>query len=290
MPDWMQSAQPPKDRQDMKRRGNIQVIAGKGGVGKTAVSAVFAKLLLMEEGSLLLIDADPMVNLAYALGEVPGRTIGDYRESVIESQSERKDLISRPMKVVIREMVKTSGRGYDLLAMGRAEGKGCFCGVNDLLRFGIQSLSGEYDLTLIDCEAGVEQVNRRAVHRIDKLVLVTDTSRRGMATLVQIKDIAVRYNEGHPLTDYVVVNRIRDERDREIAGNVAKELGFRYIGFVPEDDAILEYNSRGQPLIELPDDSPSVLALHSIQQELESLFSTQASLSCISPGERCRQR
>lgn len=271
----------------MKKRGHIQVIAGKGGVGKTSISAILAKLLLMKQGRLLLIDADPMVNMAFALGEMPERTIGDYRESLIESRSERKDLVSRPMKTVIREMVQSSNRGYDLLAMGRAEGKGCFCGVNELLRYGIQALSTEYDVTLIDCEAGVEQVNRRAVHRIDKLVLVTDTNRRGLATLVQIRDIATKYNEGRPMVDYVVINRIRSQRERDIMGGCAKDLDFPNIGFVPEDTNILECNLRGRPLIELPDDSPSVAALNNILQDVESLFSAQSSLSArhTSPHE-----
>ncbi|MDX9787438.1 MAG: AAA family ATPase [Desulfobacterales bacterium] len=260
----------------MINRGEIQVIAGKGGVGKTSVSAIFTKLLLREKEKLLIIDADPMVNLGYALGEIPERTIGDYREKIISSNAERKDLISRPIKAVIRDIIKSSDRGYDLLAMGRAEGKGCFCGVNDMLRYGIQALSKEYDLTLIDCEAGVEQVNRRAVHRIDKLVLVTDTSRRGFATLAQVRDIATKYNEDAPLIDYVLVNRIRSEKEREITRGYAEELGFVNIGFVPEDDNILVCNTKGQPLIDLPDDSPSVLAVQNILQDMAHLFYAQS--------------
>ena len=70
----------------MKENGEILVIAGKGGVGKTSVSAIFTKLLLRETEKLLVIDADPMVNLGYALGEIPERTIGDYREEIIANQ------------------------------------------------------------------------------------------------------------------------------------------------------------------------------------------------------------
>ena len=263
----------------MKSQGSIQVIAGKGGVGKTSISAIFTRLLANREGGLLVIDADPMANLAYSLGEVPGKTIGDYRQSVIENQSERQDLISRPMKTLIREMVKKSDNGFDLLAMGRAEGKGCFCGVNEMLRHGIQSVSGEYDLTLIDCEAGVEQVNRRTVHRIDKLILVTDSSRRGLATLVEVRNIATKYNEGAPMIDYVVVNRIRNESDREITRRYANELGFANIGFIPEDPNVLDSNCKGQTLFQLPDDSPSVQAVRDIIVDIERLYSEQVALS-----------
>jgi len=276
------------DRQEMKKKGEIQAVAGKGGVGKTSISAIFTKLLSMKNESLLVIDADPMVNLGYALGEIPERTIGDYREMLIEHQSERQDLLTRPIKSVIRDMLKSTSRGYDLLAMGRAEGKGCFCGINDMLRYGIQALSAEYDMTLIDCEAGIEQVNRRAVHRIDKLILVTDTSRRGFATLAQIRDIATKYNEDAPLTDYVVVNRVTNKNEQDIMRGYAEELGLLNIGFVPEDVNILDYNFKGQPLINLPEDSPSVIALNSILQDVERLFSAQAALCspCLSPHER----
>lgn len=260
----------------MVGKGEIQVIAGKGGVGKTTVSAIFAKLLSREKEKLLVIDADPMVNLGYALGEMPERTIGDYREEIIASQEARMDLISRPIKELIHEIIKTSDRGYDLLAMGRAEGKGCFCSVNEMLRYGIQAASKAYDMTLIDCEAGVEQVNRRAVHRIDKLVLVTDTSRRGFATLAQVRDIATTYNEGAPLLEFVLVNRVRSGREQETTRTYAKELGFTNIEFVPEDDNILAHNLKGSPLIDLPDNSPGVLAIGDALKKMERLCSSRS--------------
>lgn len=89
------------------------------------------------------------------------------------------------MKEVIGQLVQKNNDEMELLVMGRSEGMGCFCGINDLLRFGIESLCKEYDNILIDCEAGVEQVNRRAVHRMDKLILVTDTSKRGWKRLLR---------------------------------------------------------------------------------------------------------
>lgn len=248
----------------MRKKGNILVVGGKGGVGKTSVSAILVKLLLGNGGTLLLIDADPVIGVAYALGEQPGSTIGEFRESLIEEPGAQRNLRDRPVKTVIRELVTRSERGYDLLAMGRAEGKGCFCGLNELLRFGIESLCGEYDMTLIDCEAGIEQVNRRAVHRIDRLLLVTDTSRRGMETVVKVRDIAARYDEGGFMTAHLLVNRTRDENDRIHAEGAAGKLGLNIIGCIPEDPRILEYNAKGRPLFDLPDHSPSVAALREV--------------------------
>ena len=252
----------------MATRGKIIVVGGKGGVGKTSVSAILVKLLLENGRKLLVIDADPVISVAYALGERPGTTIGEFRESLIEDPGTQRNLRDRPVKAAIRDLVTGSERGYDLLAMGRAEGKGCFCGLNDLLRFGIESLCGEYDTTLIDCEAGIEQVNRRAVHRIDTLLLVTDTSRRGMESAVKVREIAAGCDEDGSMTAHVLVNRTRDKEDRIRADSAEKEFALHLIGCIPEDPGLLEYNAKGQPLIDLPDDSPSVVALRDVVARL----------------------
>lgn len=248
----------------MRAKGNILVVGGKGGVGKTSISAILLKLLLGSGKTLLLIDADPVISVTYALGEHPRETIGEFREALIDDPNIQRNLRDRPMKTVIRELVSRSERGYDLLAMGRGEGKGCFCGINELLRFGIESLCGEYDATLIDCEAGIEQVNRRAVHRIDKLLLVTDTSLRGMETAVKVRDIAAKYDGEGSMTAHVLVNRTRDENDRMHAMGAAEKFGLNIAGFVPEDPKILEYNANGQSLFDLPDHSPSIAALKDV--------------------------
>jgi CO dehydrogenase maturation factor len=252
----------------MENNGQIIVVGGKGGVGKTSISAILVKLLL--ERKLLVIDADPVVSVTYTLGETPGKTIGDYRESLIEDPRQQRNLIKRPTKEVIQDLVQTTSRGYDLLTMGRAEAKGCFCGINDLLRHGIQSLCVDYELCLIDCEAGIEQVNRRTVHRIDKLVLVSDTSRRGIEALAQVRDLAVKYNNGAPLEVLVIVNRICDPEEEVTARETAESLGLDIVTFVPEDPNVRTFNSKGVTLVDLPDDSSSVAALTRVADSLVS--------------------
>lgn len=248
--------------------GSILVVGGKGGVGKTSVSAMMVKLLIKHHENLLVIDADPVSSLIYALGEKPEKTIGNYRECVISSTEEQRAIFKRPLKTIIKEMVAKSPRGYDLLAMGRSEGKGCFCGINDMLRYSIEQLCAEYATTLIDCEAGIEQVNRRAVHHIDKLLLVADTSRRGIAALVQIRDIATKYNEDRPISVNVVVNRVRDEKEEKQVREIAQDFGLNVIGCIPEDSNVREYNLGEKPLLDLPDDSPAIRALNDIVKKL----------------------
>ena len=252
----------------MKTNGEILVVGGKGGVGKTSISAILVKLL--RDQKLLVIDADPVISLTYTLGEHPSETIGDYREKLIEDADKARDLMKRPLQTVISELVTRSANGYDLLTMGRAEAQGCFCGINDLLRHGIQTLCKEYALSLIDCEAGIEQVNRRTVHRIDKLLLVTDTSRRGFETVVQFRDLARKYNNDHPFLTHVVINRIRDEEEElQAKKTVESIIGIENTTFVPEDPNVLGFNSTGRSLLSLDDDTPSVIALQTLAERLE---------------------
>lgn len=245
----------------MATSARVIVVGGKGGVGKTSVSAILAGLLLRDGGRLLVIDADPVVSVSYALGEQPEHTLGDFRQGLIETPQRQRELEGRPLKAAIRDLLTRSRRGYDLLAMGRAEGKGCFCGVNEMLRFGIESLCSEYDTVLVDCEAGIEQVNRRALHRIDELVLVADTSLRSMESVIKVRDIAAFYNEDQRLGTHLLINRVGDEEDRRRARATAKGLGLDIAGFIPEDQQVRLYNAEGRTLMELPEDAPSVAAL-----------------------------
>lgn len=246
----------------------VIVVGGKGGVGKTAMSAIIAKLLIKANRKILVIDADPVISLAFSLGEKPGRTIGDLRERIIEVPSEKRKMNERPIKKTIKDLVAVSDKGFSLLTMGRAEGPGCFCALNELLRYGIESLSKDFDVTLIDCEAGVEQVNRRVIHEIDKLIMVTDTSIRGIETAFKVMEIAKKYCRKIPHF-YLVVNRLKDSQVREHLKCMANKNGLNIVGFVPEDINVESYNLKGVPMIDLPDNSPSVMEMKNILNKLE---------------------
>jgi CO dehydrogenase maturation factor len=253
----------------MNQNGNILVIGGKGGVGKTSISAIFVKLLAEAKENLLLIDADPAVSVTYAVGEKPLRTIGDLRENLIDDPYENREFRKIPIKTAIRNLLIRSQKGFDVLTMGRAEGKGCFCGINEMLRFGIESLCGDYRTTLIDCEAGIEQLNRRAVHRINKLILITDTSLRGMETVAQIRDIALKcYVETAPGI-HLLVNRVRNDPEKQLSLIAAEKFNFEISGFIPEDMDILTYNARGITLIELSNNS---LATNAVKGFLNNIM------------------
>ena len=255
----------------MAYRNTIIAVGGKGGVGKTSVCSIITKLLVQNKADLLVIDADPVVSLTYALGEKPVKTMGDFREKIIENPEVKRKVGDRPIKETIKEFIIKSDKGFHLLVMGRAEGPGCFCSLNELLRYGIETAAKSFTAALVDCEAGIEQVNRRAIRDIDKLILVTDTSRRGFETVSRVSEIANKYKGEKSLKSYILINRVKNRQEREALVDMAKGLDMELLGFLPEDSNVQEFNMSGNPLIGLPDDSPSVLAMKGVLKKLRMI-------------------
>jgi CO dehydrogenase maturation factor len=179
-----------RDNQDSAQTSReVLAITGKGGVGKTTFTAILAKILVADGVNLLAVDADPPVSLTYALGAQPTKTVGDMRSRLIEDPAEKRKFNERHTRDVVRDEVLIELDGMSLLVLGRAEGPGCYCGLNQLLKFGIESLTEQYEITLIDCEAGIEQINRRVMKQVDHLVLVSDTSAKGLNVAKIIKKV-----------------------------------------------------------------------------------------------------
>ena len=245
----------------------IVAVGGKGGVGKTFVSAILTKILRGKR-RLLSIDADPSLGLTYALGFSPFnmRTIWDIREE-LKDISGRKRLLrdqDTPLKEVIKKEVIIKKDGFDFLVMGRSEGPGCFCSINELLRYAIESLSKEYDTVIIDCEAGLEQVNRRVLRKIDTLLLISDPTIRGIQTARYLSKIAGEFSE-KKLEVFLALNMVEDV---ERAEGLVKNLDIPVIGYIPSDKNVKEYDLKGISLLEFPESSPSYQAIYSISERL----------------------
>jgi CO dehydrogenase maturation factor len=169
----------------------VIAVAGKGGTGKTMLSALMIRILGSEQGAkILAIDADSSVSLSYALGMDKIETLSDVRAKLIEDPFMRKQVMERHIRDVIGNILKHSN-GFDLLVMGRPEGPGCYCGINDLLRYGIESLSKEYDFVIVDGEAGPEQINRRVLRRIN--ILIKNYLRQKLSPLPSVENINTPY-------------------------------------------------------------------------------------------------
>lgn len=250
----------------MTERAKQIALCGKGGTGKTALTALIARALAENRlrPRLLLVDADPAMGLHAALGVAPERTMGDVRAQVLSvargAEREAKMELARRLDYLVFSALREFD-GFALLAMGRTDARGCFCPVNDLLRDAIELLSRSFDVILIDGEAGLEQINRQVVRRLDTLLIVSDPSARGLRAAVDI-DGLVRSGATECSRVEVVLNRVRDDGGRLRAS--AEALGLQVAGLIPEDEAVSACDLAGAPLSRLPGDSPAMQAVREL--------------------------
>lgn len=250
--------------------GKIIAVTGKGGTGKTAVTAMLIRHLVKDapkKYSMLVIDADPDANLADALGVEVSKTIGDMREFMQQSryttppETDKQVLFeSKLFETLIEES------GYDILVMGKPEGSGCYCFVNNLLRGIMDKTVSSYDLVLIDTPAGLEHFSRQTIPDLDDLIVVTDESRRGLTTAERIRDLSKEINLKYKDL-FVIVNKVTPER-REKVLETASGLGLKVIGIIPYDQNLAKFDLVGDPLMGLPDDSPAIQEIVQVAKEL----------------------
>jgi CO dehydrogenase maturation factor len=245
----------------------VLAVSGKGGVGKTTLAALMLKILT-ERGqkSILAIDANPDSNLADLLGiPTTKKTVGNVTDELKKSIEKgeippdvvKKDLLEYRIFEILQE-----NPGFDLLVMGRSEGEGCYCMVNKLLADIIDTLSKNYDLTLMDEHAGLEHLSRRTDRDVDVMIIVTDPSSMGFQTARRIKELAKEVHIEFKKI-YLVGNKFTPEM-KPILEDEASKMGVEYAGNIPYDDNILRYNFTGQPLVKLPPENPALQAVRGI--------------------------
>lgn len=244
-------------------------ITGKGGVGKTTVAGIIVRQLLKSGRSpVLAVDADPNSCLDQALGVKAEKTVGRVRE---EAKSEvpgmsggiaKQDLL----RLKIAESL-VEARGFDLIAMGRPEGAGCYCYANNVLKSVIQEISGQYPYVVLDNEAGLENLSRRIVQRVDMLILVSDASNAGLGTLSRLyelaKEMGIQYGKL-----LLVVNRLRGGLPQK-AGDIKAKTGADGLIGLPDDAEVASFMEEGKPVLGLPDDNPVVKKIHELLAKIE---------------------
>jgi len=236
----------------------ILAVLGKGGVGKTTISALLVRRLIeLGETPVLAIDADPASCLAAALGVGAGPSLGDLREA-FRDESQRPAGMTKADWLALRaEEAIVEARGFDLLTMGRPEGPGCYCFVNNLIRDHLDRLARGYRHVVIDCEAGLEHLSRRTTGEPDLLVAVTGTAARTVE--VALRGLAV-YRSLHGALPrlHLVVNNVAEGEDASsveaaLQGDAARP---DWRASVPRDPAVVD-----RSLLAIPADSPAVRAL-----------------------------
>ena len=234
-------------------------VSGKGGVGKTSVSSLLVlRLIARGCNPVLAVDADPNTCLDSLLGVKAVNSIGKVREEAREEAS--KGMASGVSKQQLLEMKLAESLvesdNFDLIAMGRPEGPGCYCYANNVLKQAIGQISEHYPYIVMDNEAGLENLSRRIVQRVETLIFVTDPSARGFETLVRLKQLAgemdIRYDKLA-----VIVNRVRNGSMPQSAARL-EQMGASVITALPDDDEIAAFAEQGRPFTELSADNAVV--------------------------------
>jgi len=247
----------------------IIAVTGKGGVGKTLLSSLIIRNLTKTGKDILAIDADPDSNLPEALGVEVTKTVGDAREELKKevksgNASPEMDMWNSLDYKIMESIIETPE--FDLLVMGRPEGSGCYCAVNNMLRKIIETVSSNYDIVVIDTEAGLEHLSRRTTQNVDTLLVVTDSSKRGILTAIRIKDLAKELDISFKNL-YLVLNRIKPENEENVRETV-KDFGLDIIGIIYDDELTASYDMEGKPLFELPDESDTVNSVSKIVEKI----------------------
>ena len=238
----------------MERKSTILALVGKGGVGKTSLSALTVRLLseAFPEKRILAIDADPAVGLATALGVEAGSTVDDIRKAFVQSVEGGQtraaiELLGEARYRMLDALVERDNIAF--LAIGRPESAGCYCKVNAYLKEVISMVAENFDYVVIDGEAGIEQVNRRVMEKVTHLILVSDASKKGLQVVQTIHRVAgelVMFEKAG-----LIVNRMPDLslQDRLQTGDLP------LLTCIPDDRAMSMSDLLGNSVFSLPADA-----------------------------------
>ena len=247
-------------------------LAGKGGVGKTTLAALMIKYLVQEQPrAILAIDADPSSNLNIVLGLDLEWTVGDIREGMLEQVKtsltsggaamgtmpggvSKRDYLDYHVHTALAE-----GSRFDLIAMGRGEGPGCYCAVNHNLREVVDAISKQYAYVIIDNEAGMEHLSRRTTRDVQHLLIVSDPTPRGLIAAHRIAAMS-RELEINIEKTWLVLNRSAGQNSPQVNELVA-DVGAPLLGAVPADDGLRELEASDRPLIDIGNESPAYRAV-----------------------------
>lgn len=232
----------------------IIALCGKGGVGKTSLSAVMVKILseTYPDKKILAIDGDPSVGLATALGVTENGTINDIREEFIKLADQRKDedalvMLHEAKDEIFDKLVETNT--FSFLAIGRPESSGCYCSVNDYLRDLITMVADHFDYVVIDGEAGIEQINRRVMEKVNHLVYVSDASKKGLDVVKTIDHVAKELVMAEQTG--LILNRVSNP---DIVSKL--DLGdIKLLSTIRDDATIQEFDIQGKSILDLPKDT-----------------------------------
>ncbi len=232
-------------------------VCGKGGTGKTTITALLLKYLLKTGRTpILVVDADPNSNLGQVLGREPEGDVGTICDDLLEETKKNPSTLSKPdLLEMALESILVEERGYDLLSMGRPEGPGCYCYPNLVLKTILHAISANYPTVLVDNVSGLEHFSRRLLGKMDVMIMVSDPGPRSLRTADRLRRLAgeLKIEVGQ---DYLLVNRAEEGIEP-----TPPPEGMEISASLPRDPRIAEFDRREESLLDLPDDSPAWQAI-----------------------------
>lgn len=240
-------------------------MAGKGGTGKTTLAALIIRSLLNQgRGPVLAVDGDPNATLPEALGVPMPTTIGQVREEFGKASETLPAGMNKTQWFEYQlNSILVEQEGMDLLVMGRQEGAGCYCYVNNLLRGAVESLSENYNYVVIDNEAGLEHLSRRTAGKVDLLVVVSDHSVRGVRSAHRVVELADEMGI-EVVQKVVVINRVGEGEEPlgpEALDDAVREEAARHsleiFVAVPPDPVVTEADLAQSSLLEIGGKTPA---------------------------------
>ncbi len=246
-------------------------VAGKGGVGKTTTCGMLIDYLCTKgQGPVLVVDADANANLNEVLGVEAETSLGQIREEM--AQAEMKGTIPAGMTKADYAEFKFSSAiieedDFDMLIMGRTQGKGCYCYVNGVLKTQVDKYAKNYSYIVMDNEAGLEHVARGTLPHVDTMLLISDCSRRGIQAVARLAEM-VEEMQLKPGRMGLIVNRAPGGvLDDGVKAEIEKH-GLELLGVLPQDEGVYRCDCEGQPSAKLPATNPVKLALKDILKSI----------------------
>lgn len=260
----------------MEKQPCIIAVCGKGGVGKTSVSALLTRIFTEDTSRrVMAIDADPAEGLSYPLGITVKTTVDDVRNEFIRRVESGgvsgKDALLKQLDYEMFEALEEKNN-LAFLAIGRPESEGCYCQVNNLLKDIIREIAFNFDYVIIDGEAGVEQINRRVMEMVTHLLLISDASAKGRNVVATIRKVAMK--TGPIKSVGMIFNRIKNEKE---AMRVMSLTDQKVLGWIPESETLREFDREGKSFYDLPDG----ITISSLKNIVENLLKSHSSESIV---------
>lgn len=244
-------------------------VAGKGGTGKTTFCALTVRHLIEKKLTpVLAIDADANLNFNEVLGIPVEQTVGGVRDDLLENLGMLEPGMDKDTWIELKlqdAMVETAK--FDLVAMGKPEGTGCYCYVNSVLQRYMEILIKNYPYIVMDNEAGLEHISRGTTKNVSYLLIVSDASPRGVRTAARIRDLVIELKVKVGGMG-VILNRLAGEEMNQAALAEADKQNLDVVGVIPSDPLVAEFDMVDRPLLELPSDSLAVQAVGGILEKI----------------------